>query len=235
MFAWPVLFPAFSNREDFLVTVSLFDDDTGEALELSGRTLAAPGDFTSAAWTVSSGATTTVSATQLTIPDFPIQNELLAVALVVDQNLGILAGDPVLIEDTATGLNTMSGYVTSYVPASGAMVCQIGLSFEFEIRGSYHQDDGYSSTWSIGSVGDEQPLISAQLGNGISIVDTGKVQVRIPAATQAKLHHRTYKASMNMTDSYDTRQLFIGKLPILSGGVATAQAQKALVNPFGLP
>jgi hypothetical protein len=55
MYAWPVLFPPLTNREDLLVTVSLFDDDTGEPLDLVRRTLANPGDFTANVWTVTCG------------------------------------------------------------------------------------------------------------------------------------------------------------------------------------
>lgn len=235
MYAWPVLLPVQSNREDFLRTVSLFDDDTGQAIDLSGRTLAAPGDFTGANWTVTSGTIVTASITALTIKDYPFGNEMQALALTVGLNLAILAGAPVTIADP-TGKNTMTGYVTSYAPATGALVCQIGSAFEFEIRGHHHHHDGgFGASWDIGSGGDH-PVISAQLGNGISVVDLGRVQVRIPASTIAKLRHKTYGAAMTMFDGADTRQLFIGKLPILSGGVATMPLQNVSIsNPFGLP
>lgn len=239
MYAWPVLLPAQTNREDFLKTVSLFDDDTGEAIDVSGRTLAAPGDFTAAAWTVTSGTIVTASATAITIPDYPIGNQLQALALTVDINLGILAGDPVTIADTATGLNTMTGYVTSYAPATGALVCQIGSSFEFEIRGHHHGDaygSGYGSSSMIGTDDHSAPIIAAQLGNGISVVDLGRIEIRIPAATISKLHHTTYGVGMTIYDGADTRQLFVGKLPILSGGVRSMPLPpNSTTNPYGLP
>lgn len=234
MYAWPVLLPAQSNREDLLRTVALFDDDTGAAIDLSGRTLAAPGDFTGAAWTVTVGTIVTASASQLTIKDYPIGNEMQALALNVGINLAIAAGSLAIIAD-ATGKNTMYGYVTSYAPATGALVCQIGSAFEFEIRSHAHDyDSGFGGSSTIGS-DQSHPVISAQLGNGLAVVDLGKLQIRIPAATIAKLHHKTYGAAMTMFDGYDTRQIFIGKLPILSGGVTMMPLPTSVQNPFGLP
>ena len=238
MYAWPVLLPAQSNREDFLRTISLFDDDTGEALDVSGRTLAAPGDFVGNAWTVTVGAIVTASVTQLTIKDYPFGNEMQAISPVVGQNLAIAAGARVTIAD-ATAKNTMTGYVTSYAPATGAMVVQVGSAFEFEIRGHAHHDgygDGYGSSSHIGEDCVGGPIISAQLGNGITVVDVGVMQIRIPASTISKLHHKTYGAAMTLFDGYDTRQLFVGKQPIVSGGVTTMPLPvPSTSNPYGLP
>ena len=229
MYIYPTYLPAFSNREDLLLTVSLFDDDTGDPIELSGRTLANPGDFTGSVWTVTDGPIVTMSFTELTIPDFPIGGTLLAVALTVGLNLNILAGDFITIADP-TGLNTMSGYVTSYAPASGALVCQIGTAFEFEIRhigpGDYHRT-GYSVFYDIGTYPSLGPIITAQLGNGLTIIGVGVMQILIPAMIFQKLHLSTYLASMNMTDSVNTRQIFVGQLPVEFGGVGRA----AVPNP----
>lgn len=236
MYAWPILLPAQTNREDFLRTVSLFDDDTGQAIDVSGRTLALPGDFTGNAWTVTSGNVVTASVSQITIKDYPFGNEMQAVACAVGVGLPILAGDAVTISD-ATKLNTMIGYVTSYVAATGAMVAQIGAAFAFEIRGHHqHGGGGYGSSSFIGSDDCQVPLISAQLGNGITVVEVGKVQVRIPASTMAKLRHRTYGAAMAVYLGGDTRQLFIAELPMLSGGLSSqAFTATATSNPYGLP
>lgn len=236
MYTWPVLLPAQTNREDFLKTESLFDDDTGDALDVSGRTLANPGDFTGNAWTVTSGLNNTNSVTQLTIKDYPFGSEMQAIALVVGTGLGILAGDPVTIAD-ATGLNTMTGYVTSYAPATGAMVAQIGCAFDFEMRAHHgHHGDGYGSSFSDVGEGGEGPIIRAQLGTGITVVGLGVLQIRIPASTIFKLRHRTYSIGMTMYDGSDTRQLLIGKQPILNGGVSTMPiAPPSTSNPYGLP
>lgn len=234
MYQWPVLLPALSNREDLLMTVALFDDDTGELLDVSGRTLSLPGDFIANAWTVTDGAIVTNSATQLTIKDYPFGNEMQALALVVGANLAIAPGDLVTIADTATGRNTMTGYVIAYTALTGALVVQVGSNFDFEIRGPWRGGgDGYGDCPE--SSYPENPIIQAQLGSGITVVDTGVIQLRIPAATIAQLRHKTYKASMLMFDGYDTRQLFIGKLPMLFGGVSSAPFAPAASNTFGLP
>jgi len=234
MYQNPVLFPEMTNREDLLRTVSLFDDDTGEAIDLSGRTLANAGDFTGAVWSVNAGAVVTASATPLTIKDYPIGNEMQALALTVGINQAILAGSPVTIADP-TGKNTMTGFVTSYAAATGKMVVQIGCAFEFEIRSHHHHSDGYGPSFGVTDGGDG-PIISAQLGNGITVVDLGRAQLRIPASVMAKLHHRTYGVAMAMYLGGETRQLFVGKLPILSGGVSSMPFTSAAPsNPFGLP
>jgi hypothetical protein len=236
MYAWPVLLPIFSNREDFLITDALFDDDTGEAIDLTGRTLAAPGPFTSSAWTVVDGAIATTSITKLTIPDYPIGNELQAVTLMVGVGLGILAGDNVTISDTQTGLNSMSGVVTSYNTSTGVLVCQIGSSFDFEIRShSSNLIDDYGTQFAMVGTDDSQPLITAQLGSGITIIGLGTIQIRVPASTMQKLRNKTYMASLALYNGPDTRQIFVGKLPMIGGGVSTAPfAVASSSNPFGL-
>jgi hypothetical protein len=234
MYQNPVLFPEMTNREDLLRTVSLFDDDTGEAIDLSGRTLANAGDFVGNAWSVACGAVLTASVTPLTIKDYPIGNEMQAMALTVGIGLAIAAGSPVTISDP-TAKNTMTGFVTSYATATGKMVVQIGCAFEFEIRSHHHHSDGYGASFGVTDCGDG-PIISAQLGNGITVVDLGRVQVRIPATAMATLRHRTYGVAMAMYLGGDTRQVFVGKLPILSGGVSTMPFTAAApANPFGLP
>jgi hypothetical protein len=239
MYAWPILLPAQTNREDFFKTLSLFDDDTGQAIDVSGRTLAAPGDFTAANWKVTDGNIVTNSVTPLTIKDYPIQNEMQALPLTVGLNLGILAGDFITIADP-TGLNTMFGYVTSYVAATGALVVQIGASFDLEIRGHRHHGDGYcdgyGSSSFIGTDDFSQPIIQAQLGSGITMIGLGLLQLRVPASTVFKLRHKTYSIAMAAYLGGDTRQLFLGKMPVLFGGLSTAPGQPLTSsNPFGLP
>lgn len=235
MYQNPVLFPEQTNREDFLKFVSLFDDNTGQPIDVSGRTLAAPGDFTGSTWTVTDGTIVTNSVTQLTIKDYPFGNEMQAVALTVAQNLGILAGDPITIADV-NPLNSMTGYVTSYAPVTGALVVQVGANFDFELRAHQHHGDGYGIAFTCFGGGPDGPIIRAQLGNMITEVDIGVLQIRIPASQMIALRHRTYRAAMILFDGYDTRQLFIGKLPILSGGVSTMPfATTPTSNPYDLP
>lgn len=241
MYQNPVLLPQFSNREDFLLTIGLWDDlsynsQTGlyQPISLSGTSLVGgPGGpaFTGNNWTVTDGAIATSSTTQITIPTFPIGNQLSALALTVGTNLGILPGDPITIAD-ASGQNTMTGYVTSYTAANGALVCQIGCTFQFEIRiaGPHNDSSGYVPWYDMGSYPDYGPLLQASLGNGITIVDVGVIQIFIPETQFRKLGNTgassipmdwggTYRCGLTATDSVNTRQLFIARLPVLSGGV----------------
>lgn len=237
MYAWPVLLPPQTNREDFLRTVSLFDDDTGESIDVSGRTLANPGDFRGANWTVTDGTIVTNSVTPLTIKDYPFGNEMQAIALTVGLNLAIAANDAITIADTPTGLNTMTGYVTSYAPSTGALVCQIGAAFDLEIRASRdHHLGGYvDDAFGFGS-GPSGEIIRAQLGSGISVIDVGVIQVLIAASTIFKLRHRTYDAGLLMWDGApNVRQVFLGKQPMLSGGVSQMPMPISTSNPYGLP
>jgi hypothetical protein len=221
--------PQVTNREDLLLTVSLFDDDTGQPIDLDGVTTATGQAFTAAAWTVTDGAIVTTSATQFTIPAFPISGQLSALALTVGAGLAIKAGDPVTIKDTATGRNFVTGYVTSYASATGALVCQIGVTFQFEIRrgGPRNTGGGYIAFYDFGTPDDLGPLLSAALGTGITILDIGVIQILIPETTFKTLTDNvsqtanigTFDVGMTMTDSVNTRQLFIAELPVLYGGV----------------
>ena len=211
-----------TNREDFYETVSLFDDDTGAALKLDGCFVNGASAFTAAAWTVTDGAIATTSATSITIPVFPIGGTLSALALTVGAGLGILAGDPVKIADTATGLNYMLGYVVSYVAATGALVVQIGVTFQFEIRTGGPRNwniDDFSPFFYVGQVLQTPPILSASLGNGITHIDTGVIQVRVAESSFRQLNRRTYQAALTMTDSIDTREIFVAELPVGYGGV----------------
>lgn len=222
MFAFPVLLPAFSNREDLLLTVSVFDDDTGDAINMTGITLDdATQSFTAAAWTVTDGAITTTSSTSITIPTFPVGDQLSALTLTVGTALGIAAGDVVRIADTATGLNYMTGYVTSYTPGTGVLVAQIGWTFEFEIRpyGPRNAFSDYSVQFLVGVSPVSAPILTASLGDGIQILDTGYLQIEILEADFRRLGHYTYQAALTGFNGYSTRQLFVAKLPIQYGGV----------------
>jgi hypothetical protein len=219
----PVYLPQVSNREDYLLTVSLFDDDTGQPVKVDGCTTVLNQPFTGNAWTVTDGGIVTTSMTPMTIPVFPVTlSSLLAQALTVGLNLAINPGDPITIADTATGFNTMVGYVTSYSPSNGALVVQIGVAFLFEIRrtGARFDGAGYIPWYDFGVPDEYGPLLSATNGNGVSIIDVGVIQILIPANIFQKLHGGTYSASLIMTDGINTRQVFVGQLPVQHGNVS---------------
>jgi len=224
MYITPLLFPQFSNREDFLAVMQLFDDDTFTPINLHRCSTFNNAPFTGSAWTVTDGAIFTTSITPITIPVFPIGAQLSALSLTtVDLGLGILPGDPITIADTPTGLNTMTGYVTSYSPTTGALVCQIGLTYQCEIRKmppNWQPGLGYISWYDFG-IAEQAPILQASLANGeITVIDMGTLQIRIPESIFRTLRSGTYGMSMTGTDGFDTRQFFIGRLPVIWGGAS---------------
>lgn len=217
-----VYYPEFTNREDFIITVQIADDDTGDNIDLVGIATVGGVAFTSNAWTVTDGAIVTASATQFTLPALPYTGQLSALAITVGTGLAIAAGDPITIKDTATGLNSCTGYVVSYASATGALVVQVGWTYQFEIRSIPEgvSPTDYAPYYTVASIISENPILTASLASGnISVIDLGMVQVLIPEATFKTLCGGMYSASMTMTDSVNTRQLMIGSLPVYRGGV----------------
>lgn len=231
-----MILPEVSNREDFLLTCSIFDDDTGDPIKLDGCTTAIAGQpFTGSAWIVFNGIQSTTSATVLTIPVFPIiAAGQAALSLFIGANLAYSQGDPVSIKDV-NPLNSMNGRVLSYSPSTGALVVQIGMVFDFEIRRGGPRSDawgcGYNTFPDIGSINDYGPLIQAQLGTGIAIIDIGMVQVIVPVATFQRLRGGTYTVGMVFSDSVSTRQLFAGTVPVIQGAVSRS-ALAPVVGPL---
>ena len=224
----------FTNREDFYQTISMWDQLTGDVINISGTVLANPmAPFTSSTWTVTDGPIATTSSTGLTIPVPPIGNQLSSLTLVVAPGLGILAGDPIKIADTATGSNMLLGYVTGYSATTGTLTVQIGWTFQFEIRGDPPNSisGAYVSWYDFGTPSDTGPILAASLADYISIIDVGVLQIEIPEtifkgvldapySAVSGSFTRTLMASMTMTDSVHTRQVYRGRLPILFGGVS---------------
>jgi hypothetical protein len=214
--------PVFTNREDFVLPISMNDDDTGDPFNAAYITTATPGAaFTASSWNVTVGGIGTTSVTTLTIPAYPIGNQLLAVQLTVGTSLAIVPGANITIADH-TGLNTMSGYVSSYNPTTGVLVCQIGVSFQFEIRRGKPNESGvgYVTWYDFGVQSDAGPLLSASLGSGIFITGIGQVLITIPEVQFKQLNgDGTYTAALTYTDTVNTRQVFRAPLPVIQGGV----------------
>ena len=225
MYQYPVILPTVSNREDFILTVAINDDSTGEPIKLDGCTTAVPGQpFTGSSWTVANGIQSVPSTSILTIPTFPIVGAAQAsLFLFVPTNVAFSQGDPVTITDVNPA-NSMSGRILSYMPSTGALVVQIGMTFLFEARRGGPKPDlwgiGYSSYPDIGSIPDYGPLLSAQLGTGVAVVDIGYIQIIQPVALFQKLLGGTYVVGLIMSDSVNTRQIFSGTMPVIQGHVS---------------
>lgn len=217
--------------------MSLYDDDTNQPINLSGiTTLTNPNGISNNNWAITNGQINTTSSTVFFTPGYPVGNELLAATFVVAPGLGFLSGDPITITDV-DGSVQMVGYVTSYSPATGTLVAQIGLNFQMEIRAydRYRGVDDYSPWYDWGGAPSSliggPPLILATLGQGLMMTDVGYLQVMIPAVMMQQLRHRTYMCAMAVTDTLNTRQVFIAELPILYGGMEIA----TWVQPMAAP
>lgn len=234
MYQYPVQFPQVTNREDWLQTIAIFDDDTGQPVLMDGTSVPGGQAFTSASWIVTDGAIVTASNTSITIPVYPIGNQLSALSLTVGLNLGILSGDPITIKDAVSGLNTMMGYVISYNALTGALVVQIGFTFDCEIRwysGQRFDGCGYVPWYDWGTSNGDSPLIQATLGNGILITDIGIMQIWVPASTFQQLRGGTYSVALICTDAVHTRQLFVGQLPVEHGRVSKLTTTPPIIVP----
>ena len=103
------------------------------------------------------------------------------------------------------------------------------VSFQFEVRKS-GPGGGYGNGWGggygpyadYGSYGDG-PILTASLGNGITIIDTGVIQVYFPELSMRSLWAGTWDVGCTLAsnDGIDVRQIFLAKLPILRGRVTT--------------
>jgi hypothetical protein len=227
MYGYPVAFPEQSNREDIYRTIGIFDDDTGDPINLGGIiSTRFPNGLTGSNWTVTTGSVAVPCSTVFTVPGYPLTGQLSALTLAIAPGLVIVPGAPVVVADIF-GNATVAGLVLSYNAVTGTLVCQIGMTFQFEIRRE-HQRPGVSDylpffNFGGGAVpGGAAPLITAALGTGLSITDLGFLLINIPETQVRRLASfdaRSYIASLTITDSVNTRQVMIARLPILYGGV----------------
>lgn len=118
----------------------------------------------------------------------------------------------------------MQGEVTAYNSVTGALVFLVSSALIFlEIRRA--KDSGNKSgyipyyDWGCASEG---PILTAEIGDGITIVDTGVFQIYFSRDDIRTLDAGTYivGCTLESADGVDVRQLFIGRLPVLSGYVS---------------
>lgn len=74
---------------------------------------------------------------------------------------------------------------------------------------SYYDDTVYGN-----------PVITLSLGSGLTVIDLGQLEVLITAAQMRGLCAGTYSIALTASDDTDTRQIFLGFLPVLFGGVS---------------
>lgn len=148
---------------------------------------------------------------------------------VLPTNLAITPGQFVTFIAQNAQTNWMQGQVVSYNAATGAISFTIAtVAIELEIRrvsrhGSDFRDSGYGANYTLGSYDCDRPILTASIGNGISIVDQGIFQIYFSETQFRSLGSGMHSvaATLASADGVDVRQLFLGRLPVLSGRVTT--------------
>lgn len=124
---------------------------------------------------------------------------------------------------------SMTGLVNSFDPVTGILIFTVStMAVALEIRRDrfgtgQRNDTGYVNFFDYGNIDDWGPIISLSIGNGITIVDVGVLQVYVPESQMRGLNGRTHivAAVLTTADGVDARQLFLGKLPVLDGYMTT--------------
>lgn len=214
-------FPQITNRESWTQLVGVYDDSTGDAINLSNSS----GQGTFSNWSVQTSASlygtaivSAVSVTPLTIGNGTF-------AAVLPAGLSISPGQYVTFISQLDTTQWMRGQVNSYNAATGAISFAVAtVSIQLEIRRvdrDGYQGSGYGPNYSLGSYDWGQPILTASIGNGISIVDIGIFQVYFSETQFRSLGAGMYSvnATIKSADGIDVRQLFLGRLPVFNGGV----------------
>lgn len=101
-----------------------------------------------------------------------------------------------------------------------------GMSIQLEIRrvsrhGSDWRDSGYGANYTLGSYDCDRPILTASIGNGITVVGIGVFQIYFSETQFRSLSSgmHSINATVKSQDGIDVRQLFLGRLPISAGGV----------------
>lgn len=104
---------------------------------------------------------------------------------------------------------------------TGLAVDLTGLTFQCEVRRMPPrvQGSGYGAFYDIGTVNWDAPVLTAALGSGLTVIDIGKLQISFPESKMRALDPGTYAVALTATDGTATRQIFLGRLPVLFGGV----------------
>lgn len=214
MYQPSTIFPAVTTRESWSQLIGVYDDATGEPVNLSNTS----GQGTFSAWAVQIAASlygapiiSTTSANALTIGNDAFSD-------VIAPDLNIQPGQYVTYVAQSDTTNWMTGQVTSYDSTSGQINFTIAtVAIELEIR----RAEGHGANYMLGPYDWGSPILTASIGNGISIVDVGIFQVYFSETDFRSLGSGMHSvaATMASADGIDVRQLFLGRLPVFSGRV----------------
>lgn len=220
MYQNPTLFHPVTNRESWSPVIQLADDDTGQLLNLTYTS----GTGTFASWSIAVSATLQGPALFSTNSVSSLKIGTGVFNAVVGTGLAIIAGKFVAFSALA-GTASMQGVVNSYNGSTGALQFTVStMAVALEIRRDrfgtgQRNDTGYVSFFDYGNVDDWGPLVSLSIGSGITIIDVGTLQIYVSETQMRGLSGRTHivAATLTSADGIDTRQLFLGRLPVLDG------------------
>jgi hypothetical protein len=216
-------FPQITNRESWSQLIGVYDDETGDPINLTNTA----GQGTFAGWSVQIAAAlygialiSTMSVNSLTIGNGTFND-------VIPAGLAITPGQSVTYIAQNAQTNWMQGQVIAYDPDTGVISFDVAtVAIELEIRreqrnGDYFRDSGYGANYTLGSYDWDSPILTASIGNGITIVDQGIFQVYFPETSFRQLGSGMHSvaATLASADGIDVRQLFLGRLPVFSGRV----------------
>lgn len=132
--------------------------------------------------------------------------------------------NPVLFPQV-TNRESVQQIIGLYDADTGEAIDLTDLTFQLEVRrtglGSNCYSAGYGSSSDIG-VSDSygRPEFTLTLDDGLEVIDTGMLQMSITVDQMRTLTPDTYSIAMTASNGVDTRQVFLGMLPVLFGGVA---------------
>lgn len=205
-------FPAVTNRESWSQLIGVYDD--GDPINLTNTS----GQGTFSAWAVQianslygAAIVSSNSSNSLTIGNGTFSD-------VIAANLNIQPGQYVTYIAQADTTNWMQGQVNTYDSTTGAINFTIAtVKIELEIR----RAEGHGINYMLGPYDWGSPILTASIGNGISIVDQGIFQVYFSEtdfrSLSAGMH--SVAATLASADGIDVRQLFLGRLPVSAGRV----------------
>lgn len=130
--------------------------------------------------------------------------------------------NPVLFPQV-TNRESFAPIIGIYDDADGSPVDLTGLTFQLEIRRAGYGSGHFASPMVpfYDDAPEAAPVLKASLGSGIAVLGVGVFQATFSETQMRTLCAGTYSIACTATDgsAAGARQLFLGRLPVLDGGV----------------
>ena|ERR1017187_5874913 len=123
-----------------------------------------------------------------------------------------------------TNRESWSPQFTLYDDETGDLLDLTNLTFQLEVRNLRRRDydaSGYGPSYGYGTADYQTPILTASLGNGITVTGPGTFEVFFSETQMSTLSPDTYSVACTVNDGTNVRQLFLGRLPVLDGMVTT--------------